>query len=116
MEEIGQVISGYLEAGGEDLRCQMIEQEVGRDGRAEASEMANLKQRRTDIEAAIDSLLDNLTPTNRDFVDRRIEKLRAEVRDDNGGGLRLPARRTSQRIGQARGRPGRPAFDLPVQR
>ena len=37
--------------------------------------------RNVDIEATIDNLLDNITPTNRDFVDRRIGKLRAEMVD-----------------------------------
>ena len=36
-------------------------------------------QRKADIEANIDNLLDNITPTNRDWVDRRIDKLRDEI-------------------------------------
>jgi hypothetical protein len=38
-----------------------------------------VRQRKTDIEAAMDNLLDNITPTNREYVDRRIAKLRDEM-------------------------------------
>jgi hypothetical protein len=41
----------------------------------------NIRQRKADAEKQIDTLLDNLTTTNRDFVDRRIEKLRGGMVD-----------------------------------
>ncbi|NIN10531.1 MAG: hypothetical protein GTN62_04275, partial [Gemmatimonadales bacterium] len=45
----------------------------------DASELSAVRQRKADIEATIDNLLDNITATNRDYVDRRIEKLRDET-------------------------------------
>ena len=79
MEEIGQIVQDYLGTGGEDLLRQMLEQEVARGEEVEGVGSADLKQRKVEIEAAIENLLDNLTPTNRDFVDRKIQKLRVEL-------------------------------------
>ncbi|NIN68591.1 MAG: hypothetical protein GTO63_28575, partial [Anaerolineae bacterium] len=45
----------------------------------DASELWAVRQRKADIDATIDNLLDNITATNREFVDRRIEKLRDEM-------------------------------------
>ena len=49
------------------------------DDRFDASELATVRQRRADIEAQIENLLDNITATNRDYVDRRISKLKDEL-------------------------------------
>jgi DNA invertase Pin-like site-specific DNA recombinase len=78
--EIGLLLQEYLsgEEGEATLRT-MIEQEVAGEGRFDGSELATLRQQRRDVEAQIENLLDNLTPTNREFVDRRIEKLRDQL-------------------------------------
>jgi len=78
-EQIGHLVGGYLERGGERKLREMIEQEVAGNDRFDESELAQARQRKTDIEAKIENLLDNLTPTNREYVDRRIEKLRDEM-------------------------------------
>jgi len=38
----------------------------------DGSELAKVGQRKADIEATIDDLLDNITPTNRDYGRKRI--------------------------------------------
>ena len=78
-EQIGGIVRGILDHGGEKKLRKMIEQEVAGAGRFDGSELATLRQRKADIEATIDNLLDNITPTNREWVDRRIEKLRDEM-------------------------------------
>ncbi len=78
-EQIERIIQGYLKDGaGEELR-RMIEQEIAGGDQFDESELAQVRQRQADIDAAIDNLLDNLTPTNREYVDRRIKKLRDEM-------------------------------------
>ncbi|MCJ7751396.1 MAG: recombinase family protein, partial [Armatimonadetes bacterium] len=78
-QQIGRVVGSYLDGGaGEKLR-EMIEQEVAGSDRFDESELSAVRQHRADIEAKIENLLDNLTPTNREYVDRRIEKLRDET-------------------------------------
>ena len=78
-EQIARIVGSYLDDGaGEELR-RMIEQEVAGSDRFDESELAAVRQRRADIEASIENLLDNITPTNRDYVDRRIAKLRDET-------------------------------------
>ncbi len=78
-QQIGHIVGSYLEAGaGEKLR-EMIEQEVAGSDRFDESELSAVRQRRADIDGIIENLLDNITPTNREYVDRRIEKLRDEL-------------------------------------
>ena len=79
MEQIGQLVQSYLADGGEKKLRQMIEQELAGEHSFDSSALANLHRRKTDIERIVDNLLDNITSTNRDYVDRRIEKLRAET-------------------------------------
>jgi DNA invertase Pin-like site-specific DNA recombinase len=79
--EIEGIVSGYLEQGAEEQLREMIAQEIAGEDRFDASELAAVRQRRADIEAGIENLLDNLTPTNREYVDRRIAKLRDELVD-----------------------------------
>jgi len=78
-EQIAHIVKSYLEAGAEEKLREMIEQEVAGGDRFDESELAQVRQRRADIDAAIENLLDNITPTNREYVDRRIEKLRDEM-------------------------------------
>ncbi|MFB3881000.1 MAG: recombinase family protein [Armatimonadota bacterium] len=80
-EQITHIVKSYLDAGAEDKLRRMIEQEVAAGERFDESELAQVRQRRADIDATIDNLLDNITPTNREYVDRRIEKLNVENRD-----------------------------------
>jgi hypothetical protein len=77
--QIAHIVKGYLERGGEQKLREMIEQEVAGSYRFDESELAIVRQRKSDIGASIENLLDNITPTNRDYVDRRIEKLRDET-------------------------------------
>jgi hypothetical protein len=81
LEQIGRIVAGYLEAGAEEKLRETMEQELGGDGRFDESELARVRQRKADIEATIENLLDNITPTNRDYVNRWIEKLRDETRE-----------------------------------
>jgi DNA invertase Pin-like site-specific DNA recombinase len=77
--QIAHIVQAYLKDGaGEELR-KMIAQEVAGGDRFDATELATVRQRQVDVEAAIENLLDNLTPTNRDYVDRRIAKLKDET-------------------------------------
>jgi len=80
-EQIGRIVHSYLDKGGEDRLRRLIEQEMVAAGAFDGSALAAIRQRREDIEAKIENLLDNITPTNREFVDRRIEKLRGEIAD-----------------------------------
>jgi hypothetical protein len=57
----------------------MIREELAGLGGFNESDLAGIRQRKADTEVKIENLLDNLTATNRDFVDRRIEKLRDEI-------------------------------------
>ena len=79
LEQIGGIVHGLLDNGGEKKMRRLIEQEMAGAGRDDGSELAKVHQRKADIEATIENLLDNMTATNRDFVDRRIEKLRDEM-------------------------------------
>lgn len=78
-DQIRHIVSNYLEAGAEQKLREMIEQEVAGDDRLDESELSAVRQRQADVEATIENLLDNITPTNRDYVDRRITKLRDET-------------------------------------
>ena len=78
-EQITRVVAGYLDAGAEQKLQEMIEQEIAGGDRFDESELAKVRQRKADIDASIENLLDNITPTNREYVDRRIEKLRDEM-------------------------------------
>ena len=78
--EIGLLVGEYLDTKkGEVLLRQMIEQEIAGGTRFDESQLAAVRQRQADIEASIENLLDNITPTNRDYVDRRIAKLKEET-------------------------------------
>ena len=79
LEQIGRLIQDYLGRGGEKRLQEMIRQELAGMGGFDESEFAIIRQHKSDIEAAIENLLDNITTTNREFVDRRIEKLRDEM-------------------------------------
>ena len=79
LEQIGKIVGEYMDAGGQKKLRRMIEQEVRGTGDGDGSQLTALRQRKADIESTIDNLLDNITPTNRDYVDRRIEKLRDEM-------------------------------------
>jgi hypothetical protein len=85
LEQIGGIVHSYLDDGGEETLRRMIEQELAGAsppaGGFDGSALAAARQRKADIEATIENLLDNISPTNREYVDRRIEKLRAEMGD-----------------------------------
>ncbi len=78
-EQIGRIIPQFLGRGGEAKLREMIEQELAGDGRFDGSQLATVRQHKRDAESAIENLLDNLTAANREFVDRRIQKLRDEI-------------------------------------
>ncbi len=77
--QIEGIVTGYLEQGAEEQLRGMIAQELQGADRFDASELGTVRQRQADIETQIENLLDNITPTNRDYVDRRIAKLRDEA-------------------------------------
>jgi hypothetical protein len=77
--QIEGIVAGYLEQGAEEQLREMIAQQLQGADRFDASELSTVRQRQADIEATIENLLDNITPTNREYVDRRIAKLREET-------------------------------------
>lgn len=81
LEQINTIVSDYLDSGGEARVREIIEQELAGSSRFDGTELSRLRQRKLDIEGIIENLLDNITPTNRDYVDRRIEKLKDETVD-----------------------------------
>jgi len=78
-EQIARIVHDYLDTGAEQKLREMIEQEIAGGDRFDESELAIVRQRKSDIDATIENLLDNITPTNRDYVDRRIAKLKDET-------------------------------------
>ena len=79
LDQIGRLIQDYLGKGGEERLQEMIRQEMAGVGGFNPADLDSIRQRRSDIEVKIGTLLDNLTATNREFVDRHIEKLRGEL-------------------------------------
>jgi len=79
LEQIGRIVHSYLDDGGEAKLRQMVEQELAGASRFDGSALAAVRQHKADIEATIENLIDNITATNREFVDQRIEKLRDET-------------------------------------
>ena len=80
VEQMGKIVREHLaDKEGQGKLRRLIAQELAGTSRFDGSELAALPQHRADIEASMDNLLDNLTPTNREYVDRRIEKLREEL-------------------------------------
>ncbi|MFB3882427.1 MAG: recombinase family protein [Armatimonadota bacterium] len=79
LEQIGHIVQDHLGRDGEALLQEMIRQELAGLGGSDQRDVASIRQSKADIEAKIENLLDNLTPTNREYVDRRIEKLREEM-------------------------------------
>jgi len=68
----------YLENGGRRKLAQAVKKQIGSEGKefATARKRAHAKQKRLD--KIINNLLDNITPTNREYVDRRLNKLRQQ--------------------------------------
>ena len=79
LEQIGRLIQDYLGRGGEERLQKMIRQEMAGLGGFNEADLDGIRQNKADIEVKIGNLLDNLTATNREFVDRHIEKLRGEM-------------------------------------
>ncbi len=78
--EIEGLVQQYLsDENGEATLRQMIEQEVAAGEGGGAGDLTNLREQREALEGQIDRLLENLTPTNREYVDRRIAKLRTQL-------------------------------------
>jgi len=65
-DQIGGIVKGYLKRGGQEQLREMMEQEIAGSDRFDESELAGVRQRKADIEATIENLLDNITPTNRE--------------------------------------------------
>jgi hypothetical protein len=65
----------YLEKGGRDKLAHAIKEQIGfeKPDITEARGRAKTEQER--ISQIIDNLLDNITPTNRDHVDKRLNEL-----------------------------------------
>jgi len=79
LEQIGEMVQGFMQRGGEKKLREIILQELSNGNQANGKDLPAIRQRKADIEGIIDNLLDNITPTNREYVDRRIEKLRDET-------------------------------------
>ena len=80
-DEIGKNLGEFLdtEKGRETLRM-VLEEMLGTGEHAGLqTELKKLKRKKSGIEKKINSILDNLTTTNREFADRRIRELKGEL-------------------------------------
>jgi hypothetical protein len=99
LEQIGRLIQDYLGRGGEERLQKMIRQEMAGLGGFNEADLDGIRQRKADIEVKIENLLDNLTATNREFVDRRIEKLRDGIVElERAEALALELQNQDQRV------------------
>ena len=80
IEAIGTQVEEFLRRGGNKLLRKYLEEEVGGRRIDIAPEVARVEHRLKQIDETVNNLLDNITPTNRDFVDKRIKGLRREIR------------------------------------
>jgi site-specific DNA recombinase len=76
-EAIGANVRAFAEEGGSDLLRSVIQKALGPDPAADETRKG-LERRAEDIKRRIDELIDSLTPANKEFVDVKLEALKAE--------------------------------------
>jgi len=70
----------FLENGGDQLLRQLLQEELNTAQPDPRAEMKKIRRRLQEISEKADVLLENLTPTNRDFLDEKLAKLKRERR------------------------------------
>ena len=77
LERIGARLLGFMGKGGRKMLERLVQEEVGpKNGDGEEIDRTRLALE--EIRQKIDTLLDSLTPTNKDLVDDRLRTLKAE--------------------------------------
>jgi DNA invertase Pin-like site-specific DNA recombinase len=77
LERIGARLQEFMVKGGRSLLEQIVKEEVEpKNGSAEEVDCVRLT--RDAIRQKIDTLLDSLTPTNKEFIDEKLRNLKAE--------------------------------------
>lgn len=66
----------YLEAGGRDRLARRVRKHLGQESVELAEARQRLEGEQAQLKQAIDNLLDNLTATNREFIDERLAGLK----------------------------------------
>jgi hypothetical protein len=77
LQQVGRRLRRFLKSGGRQLIERAVRDEVGADGGA-TKEAKELQTRLGEIRRKIDSLLDSLTPVNKEFVDEKLTTLKRE--------------------------------------
>ena len=80
LASVRSTVAEFLDDGGEDLLRSMFQECLDAGGDT-ADDAKRCDQRIGEINARIDELLDSLTPTNKEFVDKKLKALKDE-RDD----------------------------------
>ncbi len=86
LKAIRENVGAFLDAGGDAVLRRVVTQALATDGTYE-DKRRGLEVRRYEIERRIDELVESLSPTNREFVDRKLAALKVE-RDQVEGQLR----------------------------
>ena len=68
----------FLENGGDKLLRKFLQEELNSTQPDPKAEMRKIRKRIQEISEKADVLLENLTPSNRDFVDEKLAKLKRE--------------------------------------
>jgi DNA invertase Pin-like site-specific DNA recombinase len=76
LERIATRLERFLRSGGRKILERLVREEIGPD--ANRDETRRLKNRLGEIRTRIDTLLDSLTPTNKEFVDEKLVVLKKE--------------------------------------
>lgn len=77
LEAIGDQVKAFVEDGGDALLRRVIRKALAPDPRSEANRKS-VERNLDEIGRRIDELIESLTPTNKEFVDRKLEKLKVE--------------------------------------
>ena len=77
LERIGSRLERFLKDSGRKLLEKMVREELGPSDERD-DEAKQIRTRLAEIKVRIDTLLDSLTPTNKEFVDEKLTSLKAE--------------------------------------
>jgi hypothetical protein len=80
IDTILKFYSPYLANGGRRKLAEAVKQQIGSEGVEFDEAHARAKDEEQAVAKTINNLLDNITPTNREFVDRRLEELTEQRR------------------------------------
>jgi hypothetical protein len=84
MDTIGEMISEYFARDKLAMLRKLVEQEVNSLIPKSGNEIDQVESRLVEIERIINSLIDNMTSVNREFVDKRIIELKREKSELEG--------------------------------